>query len=138
MDESAAQGYHHAMVRFVRRYWGYVALGLACLGWTQHVFQLTVILILCLLSLAYFLVSAPLWCMAENRNGTWCRNNSRGILIGCRQVRQHKYQRLRDFFVSRTWRKILRNLTASPATTLGSVGALVSLIPFIGALLAHV
>jgi hypothetical protein len=125
------------MVRFLRKYWGYIALGLAILGWTQHALGFALILILSLLSLTYFLVSAPLWCMAENRDGTWCRNNSRGLLVGCRQVRQHKYQRLRDFFVSRSWQKILKNLTASPATTLGTVGALASLVPLFGALLAR-
>jgi hypothetical protein len=126
------------MARFFRRYWGYLALILAFLGWTQHVLGFTLILIVSLLALLYFLVQAPLSCMALNRDGTFCRNNSRGLLVGCRQVRQHKWQRLRDFFISRSWQKTLKNLTASPATTLGTVGALASLVPLCGALLAHV
>jgi hypothetical protein len=83
-------------------------------------------------------VQAPLWCMAANRDGTWCRNNSHGLLIGCNQVRQHKWQRMRDIFVTRKWQKIIKNLTASPATILGTVGSLLSLISFVAALVAHV
>lgn len=125
------------MVRFLRKYWGYLALALAFLGWTQHVVGYAIILILALLSLLYFLVQAPLSCHAVNRDSTFCRNNSRGLLVGCKQVRQHKWQRLRDFFTARSWQKTFKNLTASPATTLGTVGAVASLVPLTGALLAH-
>ena len=98
---------------------------------------LAVIAVLCALSLVYFLAAAPMWCMAETRDGTGCRNNSHGILGGCRQVRQHKFQRLRDFFLPARWRKTFSSLVASPATTLGTAGSIASIVPVIAVLVAH-
>ena len=95
------------------------------------------IAVLCALSLVYFLAAAPMWCMAETRDGTGCRNNSHGILGGCRQVRQHKFQRLRDFFLPARWRKTLSSLVASPATTLGTIGAIASIVPVAAVLVAN-
>lgn len=147
LDEPRARGYRLCMTRsrkgdlslFLRRYWGYLVLAIAVAGWQEHAFTLAVIGALCLLSLIYFLAAAPMWCQAENRKeGTRCRNNSHGMLGGCNQVRQHKWQRVRDFFIPARWRSTLRSLTASPATTLGTVGAIASLVPITGALLAHV
>jgi hypothetical protein len=42
---------------------------------------------------AFFLLAAPVWCGAVNRDGTSCRNNSAGLLIGC-HLRQHRWQKL--------------------------------------------
>jgi hypothetical protein len=126
------------MGRFLRKFWGYIVLAVVIVGWAEHLLGATVLAVLSLLALVYFLVQAPLWCMAANRDGTWCRNNSHGLLIGCNQVRQHKWQRMRDIFVTRKWQKIIKNLTASPATILGTVGSLLSLISFVAALVAHV
>ena len=126
-----------SLTRFVRKYWGYVFLAAAIAGWQEHHLSLAVIAVLCALSLAYFLAASPMWCMAETRDGTGCRNNSHGILGGCRQVRQHKFQRVRDFFLPARWRKTLSSLVASPATTLGTIGAIASIVPLIAVLVAH-
>jgi hypothetical protein len=42
----------------------------------------------------FFLLAAPVWCAAENRDGrTYCRNNSTGLLVGC-HLRQHRWQKI--------------------------------------------
>ena len=92
-------------------------------------------LALSLAALVYFLVQAPLTCGAEIRNGGHCRNNSHGLLLGC-WIRQHKWQRARDVFVSRKWRNAIRDLTASPKDILGTLGGLASVVSLIIAVAA--
>jgi hypothetical protein len=115
------------MGKFLRRYWGFVALALVILGWATHTVAYAVILILSVVALIYFLVQAPLTCGADIRKGDHCRNNSHGLLLGC-WIRQHKWQRARDIFVSRKWQKVIRDLTGSPKDILGTIGGLVSII----------
>jgi hypothetical protein len=121
------------MGKVLRRYWGYIALGLVILGWATHTVGYAVILILSLVTLIYFLVQAPLTCGAEIRSGDHCRNNSHGILLGC-WIRQHKRQRARDIFISRKWRNTLHDLTASPKDILGTIGGVVSILSLFVAL----
>lgn len=115
------------MGKLLQRYWGYIALALVIFGWVTHAFGYIVILIISLVALVYFLVQAPLTCGAEIRGGGRCRNNSHGILLGC-WIRQHKWQRFRDIFVSRKWRDVFHDLTESPKDKLGTVSALVSVL----------
>ena len=121
------------MEKIARRYWGYLALVLVVLGWATHLFGYALILILSLVALIYFLVQAPLSCCAEIRSGLRCRNNSHGLLLGC-WVRQHKWQRFRDVFVSRKWRETLHSLFASPRDQLATAGGLASVVSLILAL----
>ena len=121
------------MGRLLQRYWGYLALTLAILGWVMHAFGYALILIMSLAALVYFLLQAPLTCRADIRNGDHCRNNSYGLLLGC-WIRQHKWQRARDIFVSRKWQNVIRDLTGSPKDILGTVGGLVSIVSLFVAL----
>lgn len=123
------------MRRLLGRYWGYLVLAFAILGLVMHLFEAAVILILSLAALVYFLVQAPLTCGAETRNGEGCRNNSHGLLLGC-WIRQHKWQRARDIFVSRKWRNAIHDLTASPKDILGTLGGLASVVSFVIGLVA--
>lgn len=68
--------------RRLTRFWGYIALALALVGWIMHLFTAAVILALSLGALFYVLLQAPVTCGARNRDGTFCRNNSHGILLG--------------------------------------------------------
>lgn len=113
--------------KLLRRYWGYIALGLSLIGWFTHAVGYAVIAIASLLALVYFLFEAPATCGAENRDGTHCRNNSKGLLLGCR-FNQHKWQMVREVFVSRKWRDVFKNLTAEPKDKLGTVSALISVV----------
>jgi hypothetical protein len=122
--------------KILRRYWGYLALALAIAGWVTHFVGYAVIAIVSLLALVYFLFQAPLTCHAANRNGTRCRENSHGILLGCWR-RQHKWQNIREVFVSRKWGDIYHNLTESPRDKLGTISALLSVLSlFVGTPLA--
>lgn len=50
-----------------------------------------------LISVAYavfLLLAAPVWCAARNRDGTTCRNNASGLLVGCSRVRYHRWDKL--------------------------------------------
>lgn len=123
------------MGRFLRRYWGYFALALAILGWVTHAVGYAAILIVSLLALVYFLVQAPLTCGAEGRDGP-CRNNCHGLLLGC-HIRQHKWQRVKDVFVSRKWGNVFRDLMGTPKDKLGTISALIAVLSlFVSAPLA--
>ena len=92
--------------RLFTRYWGYLALAIAVLGFLLHSLGLAVILALSLAALGYFLLQAPVWCGAEIRTGEPCRKNSHGLLRGC-SIRQHKWQRVRQTFTPGGGRAIL-------------------------------
>lgn len=122
--------------KILRGFWGYIALALAIAGWAAHAVGYAVIAILSFMALVYFLFQAPLTCGAENRNGTRCRENSHGLLVGCYR-RQHKWQKARDIFASRKWRDLYHELMESPKDKLGTVSALISLLSlFVGLPLA--
>ena len=79
-------------------------------------------------ALAYFLFQAPLWCGAATRDGTLCRNNSSGLMIGC-HLRQHKWQKLKMIVVPKMWRELNRGLWVTPkegVATLSGLGSAVS------------
>jgi hypothetical protein len=122
--------------KFLRRYWGYVALAVVITGWATDAIGYAVIAIISFMALIYFLFQAPLTCGAETRQGLPCRKNSRGILMGC-AYRQHKWQKVRDIFVTRRWRDVYHDLMGSTKDKLGTVSALISLLSvFVGLPLA--
>jgi hypothetical protein len=116
------------------KYWGFLALAVAVAAWIGlalgHVATsfVALILVLSVASLGYFLFQAPLWCGATTREGLSCRNNSSGLLIGCR-LREHKWQKLKMAIVPRAWRELNRGLWATPrdgVTTLSGLSAVAS------------
>lgn len=94
------------LTRLLTRYWGYLALALAIAGFFTHSLGYMVILILSLASLGYFLLAAPVWCCAITRTGELCRDNSRGLLLGCHR-RQHRWQRVKQTFTPTGGRAVL-------------------------------
>ena len=127
------------VVKVVERYWGFLALALAIIwlvaGWAKVI----VALILAVAALGYFVLQAPMWCGASIRGGQSCRNNSKGLLLGCR-LRQHKWQKLQMMFVSRQWKRAGRWMVSSArgciamVGTLGALGSIVSAVVAIMAL----
>jgi hypothetical protein len=118
----------------LRRYWGFLALAFALAGWLSLALGKVTTAIVGLLllvsvgTLGYFLFQAPLWCGAITREGTLCRNNSSGLLIGC-HLREHKWQKLKMTFVPKAWRQLNRGLWATPregVNTLAGLGSAVS------------
>jgi len=126
-------GYRPGMGRFLQRYWGYIVLALVILGWVTHAVGYAFVLILSVVALVYFLVQAPLTCGAEVRKGDHCRNNSHGLLLGC-WIRQHKWQRAKNIFVSRKWQSTIHDLMGTPKDVLGTIGGLVSIVSLFVAL----
>ena len=122
------------MGNLLKRYWGFLALAAAVACWVGLVLgKLTtaiagVVLVLSVGAVLYFLFQAPLWCGAVTREGTLCRNNSSGLLIGC-HLREHKFQKLKMTFVPKAWRELNRGLWATPregVNTLAGLGSAVS------------
>jgi hypothetical protein len=69
--------------KLLTRYWGYLAIAIAILGFFVGHLGLALVLILALAALGYFLLQAPVWCCAVTRDGLLCRENSKGLLLGC-------------------------------------------------------
>ncbi len=90
------------LTQLLTRYWGYLALVVAVLGFVLHSLGFAV----SLAALGYFLVQAPVWCCAVTRTGQLCRDNSRGLLLGCHR-RQHRWQRLKQTFTPTGGRAVL-------------------------------
>jgi hypothetical protein len=127
-----------AVARLFTRNWGYLALALAIFGLVTHDFGFMAILILSLAALGYFLVAAPVWCCAVTRTGQLCRDNSRGLLLGCHR-RQHRWQRVKQTFTPAGGRAVLAaGKSASGLLALiGGVAAGVQVLIVAGALVLH-
>ncbi len=109
LDENSSPRYNRIMellARLLTRYWGYIALAVAVLGFVFHGLSWAVILALSLAASGYFLVAAPVSCCAVTRTGELCRDNSRGLLLGCHR-RQHRWQRLKQTFTPAGGRAML-------------------------------
>lgn len=110
----------------VTKYWGYLLLIVAMGLWFSRSAGPAVLIALSAFTTAYFLFQAPVWCGAENRDGTLCRRNASGVLMGC-GYRQHKWQKLKMAFVPRMWGKLNRGLWTSPTTSLATASTLIAL-----------
>jgi hypothetical protein len=123
------------MERWLRRYWGYPVFVLLILTWMAFVGgnipDRTALAFLTLLSLVdayYFAFRVPLFCGAENRKeGTYCRNNSYGILQGC-HLREHKWQRVKMLVVKERWREVYHQLFRTPRQGLATVVSIATLV----------
>jgi hypothetical protein len=97
-------------MKFVKRYWGWIAVALLVLVWSNQKFGPVAPLVLSVLATLYFLFQVPVSCGALNRDGTRCRNNSSGLLMGCRRVRIHKWLKLSELVDPKRWREFNRAL----------------------------
>jgi hypothetical protein len=76
----------------------------------------------------FFLLAAPVWCAAENRDGrTYCRNNSTGLLVGC-HLRQHRWQKITALTRIRSARELGGRLFHDPQTGAAVIGAAAAVI----------
>jgi hypothetical protein len=127
-----------AVTKLLTRYWGYLALVVAVLGFLLHSLGLAVILILSLAAVGYFLLQAPVWCCAVTRDGLLCRENSHGLLLGCWR-RQHKWQRLRQTFTPAGGKAMLAagKSASGLLSLLGGVVAGIQVLIAAGAILLH-
>ncbi|WP_433189776.1 hypothetical protein [Actinoallomurus sp. CA-150999] len=107
----------------IKRYWGYLLLAILAVVWWFGGVAPAILILLSVMTVAYFLFQAPGWCGADNRDGTLCRNNAHGLLMGCR-LRHHKWQKLKMVFIPHAWRELNRGLWASPQDRVATVSAL--------------
>ncbi len=107
-------------MRFLRQYWGLVALILLLTIWWTAETGPAPLMILSGLVVVWSLFWAPAWCGAANRNGKFCINNSRGLLLGC-HLRQHRWQKFKMLFYSKRWAQFTRGMWASPTAILATV-----------------
>lgn len=119
----------------VVRYWGYVAFAVLIAGWSTGRLEMTAVVGLSAVTLLYFLFGAPVWCGAPNRNGTLCRNNASGLLLGCRRVRYHKWLKLK-LLVPRRLPEFNKTLWASPAKCLTVVANMATIVSMLVGIVA--
>jgi hypothetical protein len=74
------------------------------------------------------LFAAPAWCGAATRNrGAFCRNNSRGLLLGC-HLREHRWQKFKMLFYSQRWAEFSRGTWATSSTKLATVSGVIGTV----------
>jgi hypothetical protein len=126
------------MKRFLRRYWGLVVLAILLTTWWRADTGPLVLLILSGLVTFWAAFQAPTWCGAANRpdqSYRYCRNNSRGLLMGC-HLREHKWQKFKLLWYSRRWREFTRGWWATPSARLATVSGIVGIVSAVASPLA--
>ena len=107
--------------RRIRSLFIWLAVPILVWIWTEPV-QPSVRAVIATIYAAFFLLAAPVWCGAVNRDGTSCRNNSTGLLIGC-HLRQHRWQKLNSMARLGRARQMMSRLFRDPHTAVAIVGA---------------
>jgi hypothetical protein len=110
-------------MKWLERYWGLVTLVVLIVAWWVGGVQPALLVGLSLITAFYFFFRAPAWCGAVTRDGTLCRRNAKGVLLGC-SFRQHKWQKLKMTFVPHGWRTINRGLWATPREGVNTIAGL--------------
>ncbi|WP_145926781.1 hypothetical protein [Amycolatopsis orientalis] len=108
--------------------WGYLLLAAVVCFWFTPSIGPGAIAILSGFVVLYCLFQAPMWCCAETRNDTPCRNNAHGILLGC-HLRQHKWQKLAMAVKQQYWSKLTKRVFSSvggQAATFSAFAAMLS------------
>lgn len=78
----------------LQQYWGYVTAPVAVATWVTGQGSWVVPVTLSAASVVYFAFQVPTYCGAASRDGSPCRNNARGLLLGC-HLHQHRWAWLR-------------------------------------------
>lgn len=91
----------------INLYWGYFLLPVLIWGWYKGL-PAEALAALSALASIFFLLRARMPCGALNRDGTYCRNNARGVLGGCNQVVAHKWYKARMLRRRSTWGRFCR------------------------------
>jgi|SRR5215217_1586635 hypothetical protein len=120
--------------RQIWRYWGLILVVVMVVSLDRHLGVLPYA-IMTLLVVIWSLFVAPTWCGAVNRRRgreiEYCRNNSSGLLLGCR-IHQHKFQRFKSAWWQTTWRERTAGLwtgaQAKFATISGVLGILTGIL----------
>lgn len=123
------------------RWWGVLTFALLIAAWVNSAAGPAVVLTLSVATLVWCAFQAPVSCNAPVRGrDDGCRNNAYGLMLGCKQFRQHTYANLRLLFYRRQVRKFCEGLFSdAPHTvvTLAGLGSFLSgLVAFVPGLAA--
>ncbi|NKI40427.1 hypothetical protein [Streptomyces physcomitrii] len=125
-----------AMFGGLRRWWGILTFLLLIAAWKDSTVGPAVVLALSVVTLLWCAFQAPVACGAPVRGRSdGCRNNAYGLMLGCRQVRQHTFANLRLLFVRRQVREFCKDLFSDGVhvvVTLAGIGSFLSgLVAFV-------
>lgn len=109
------------------RYWGYLLVVVLYLGWFYYGFEPLVMGVLSSLVVFYSLFQAPVPCSARNRDGTFCRDNARGLLRGCWRT-QHKWQNAIMLFRRQSWAQLAHVIFRSINGNAAVLSVLIALV----------
>lgn len=121
-----------AVGRSIVRYWGLLPLVAMFVLFGVARPEIGPYVVLPLMVLFWALFSAPTTCGAINRTRggnevEYCRNNSSGLLLGCR-IRQHKWQRFKSAWWHSSWREKTRGLWTGASSKLATVSAIIGIL----------
>lgn len=119
-------------MRALRAYWGYLAATILIVAWSQTWAPL-LLGVLSLVVVGYVMFQAPGWCHAVNRDGTYCRNNAYGILLGCSR-RQHRWQKAKMIVARSKAGNLTQAICPSPKEKFNALIAVVGVLSAIAAL----
>jgi hypothetical protein len=85
------------------RTWGYFLIPVLVWAWYSGDVGYGPIAIVSGLAALFFLFQARVPCGGLNRDGTLCRNNARGLLLGCNQVVAHRWYNAKMLIRRSTW-----------------------------------
>lgn len=115
-------------MKILRRHWGLVLLLLLVAVWWTGNAGPELLYILSAGVVIWSLLQAPAWCGAATRKrGTFCRNNSYGLLLGC-HIREHRWQKFKLLFYSHRWTEFSRGTWATPSARLATVSGVVGTV----------
>lgn len=112
-----------------KRYAGYLLVIALYLAWFRLGFNPGVIAALSGATFLYALFAAPVPCCAENRDGTFCRDNGKGLLLGCWRY-QHKWQNAKMLVRRQSWARFGSRIFGSIS---GNAAALAAIAGFASA-----
>ncbi|MCM3806139.1 hypothetical protein [Streptomyces malaysiensis] len=118
------------------RWWGVLTFALLIAAWINSVAGPAIVLTLSIATLLWCAFQAPVPCKAPIRGrDDGCRNNAYGLMLGCRQVRQHTWANLRLLFLRRQVREFCKGLFSDGPHTVATLAGIGS---FLSGLLAFV
>jgi len=92
-------------------------------GWRDRPVAVAMVV---LVTVLHFLLWTPVYCGAETRDETPCRNNARGLLMGC-HLQEHRLQKAKMAFRVPEWRALVRRVFGqNPGHTIGVLAAVVA------------
>ncbi|MCF3105610.1 hypothetical protein IPZ58_29045 [Streptomyces roseoverticillatus] len=121
------------------QWWGVLAGALLIAAWINKAAGPAVVIVLSAAVLLWSFFQAPLSCGASVRGrDDGYRNNASGLLMGCRQFRQHRWQKLKMLIVRRKMRDFCSGLFSDGKATLVTLAAVGSFLSGLAALIPGV